>query len=72
MIGRDLLRAVWRKSSHSSGGSTADCIEVAALGRGTIAARDSKNPDGPVLGFSLHEWSSFVSSIKTGDLGNPG
>lgn len=89
MTGRDLPDTVWSKSSHSSGGSTAQCVEVAAVWRkssrsssGTegacvevavvdglmIAARDSKNPDGPVLGFAPREWLSFVARIKRGAL----
>jgi hypothetical protein len=68
MTGRDLPRAVWRKSSHSSGGSQGECVEVAAVGGPVIAARDSKNPDGPILAFTPHEWGSFVASIKNGAL----
>ncbi|MBW4721245.1 DUF397 domain-containing protein [Saccharothrix obliqua] len=36
----------WRKSTRST--NTDSCVEVA---RGLVAVRDSKNPDGPVLGF---------------------
>lgn len=57
----------WRKSSHSTG-SEGQCVEVAALaarptGR-MIRMRDSKNPDGPILSFSLAEWSAFLSHVR--------
>jgi hypothetical protein len=57
----------WRKSSHS-GSEGQECVEVAALttrhtGR-MIGMRDSKNPDGPVLSFSLTEWSFFIEDVK--------
>ncbi|HKR48494.1 MAG TPA: DUF397 domain-containing protein, partial [Pseudonocardiaceae bacterium] len=46
----DLSRAVWRKSSRSGlNGGTEDCVEVAVLGDGRIAVRDSKLPDGAAL-----------------------
>jgi hypothetical protein len=55
----------WRKSSHS-GTEGAECVEVAALARPgrMIAMRDSKNPGGPVLSFTPHEWSLFLGSVK--------
>ncbi|TMR03460.1 DUF397 domain-containing protein [Actinomadura soli] len=35
---------VWRKSSHSSDGTSGQCVEVAALS-GVVGIRDSKDPD---------------------------
>ncbi|RSN41756.1 MULTISPECIES: DUF397 domain-containing protein [Actinomadura] len=43
----DLSKATWRKASRS-GENGGDCVELAAL-PGTVAVRDSKDPDGPVL-----------------------
>jgi hypothetical protein len=63
MTGPDLSRAVWRKSSRSGSGQ-GTCVEVARLAR-TIAVRDSKNPDGPTLAFSSHEWRGLLTEIKT-------
>ncbi|MEU5845237.1 DUF397 domain-containing protein [Saccharopolyspora shandongensis] len=60
----DLTRAVWRKSSRSSGGS-ANCVEVANLVDAT-AVRDSKNPDGPALVFGAGTFSAFLDGIKAG------
>jgi hypothetical protein len=52
----------WRKSSYSNTG--ANCVEVARTRSGKVAVRDSKNPDGPVLSFSLDEWKAFVAKIQ--------
>ncbi|OLT38025.1 DUF397 domain-containing protein [Actinomadura sp. CNU-125] len=43
----DLSDATWRKSSRS-GENGGDCVEMAGL-PGTVAIRDSKDPEGPVL-----------------------
>ncbi|MFJ3953508.1 DUF397 domain-containing protein [Streptomyces libani] len=58
----------WFKSSYSDNGGA--CVEVAAnlvVSRGVVPVRDSKNPDGPALGFETAAWSSFVSSVKGGE-----
>ena len=60
----DLSRAQWRKSTRSSGNG--QCVEVAHLDE-VVAVRDSKNPDGPKLVFTRHEWASFIAGLK-----NPG
>ncbi|PKK16389.1 DUF397 domain-containing protein [Thermomonospora sp. CIF 1] len=54
---------VWRKASTSA--NNGSCVEV-ALGGAVVLARDSKDPDGPVLGFSPDEWRSFITSVKAG------
>lgn len=43
----DLTDVTWRKASRS-GENGGNCVELAGL-RGTVAVRDSKDPDGPVL-----------------------
>ncbi|MEV5829163.1 DUF397 domain-containing protein [Spirillospora sp. NPDC052242] len=43
----DLKNAEWRKATRS-GSNGGDCVELASLS-GTVAVRDSKDPDGPVL-----------------------
>ncbi|ATE57021.1 DUF397 domain-containing protein [Actinosynnema pretiosum] len=53
--------APWRKSSYSGNG--ASCVEIAPAGD-TIAARDSKNPTGPVLLFPEVSWSTFLHSLR--------
>jgi len=65
MTWTDLSRAVWRKSSRSAGnGGTEDCVEVAALGNGRIAVRDSKQPDGAVLFLTRAELAAWISDVK--------
>ena len=58
-----LARAIWRKSSHSSPTSN-NCVEVARNLPGIVAIRDSKDPDGGVLSFSLDEWKTFTANIR--------
>ncbi|WP_030911832.1 DUF397 domain-containing protein [Streptosporangium amethystogenes] len=62
----DLSNAVWRKSSLS-GPNGGQCVEVAANLPGTVAVRDSKDPDGAKLLFTPAQWRSFVGGIKSGD-----
>ncbi|RKT57571.1 DUF397 domain-containing protein [Saccharothrix australiensis] len=47
----------WRKSTYST--SQANCVEIRHL-NGTVAVRDSKNPDGPVLVFPTIDWRRVV------------
>ncbi len=54
----DLSNVVWRKSSRS--GAQGNCVEAAKLPDGTVAVRDSKNPDGAVLTFTPAEWDAFI------------
>lgn len=62
----DLDRAEWRKSSFSSG-SGGNCVEVATNLPGMVAARDSKDPDGPVLTLTPAQWRSFAAGVQRGD-----
>jgi hypothetical protein len=68
----DLSNANWRKSSFS-GDNGGNCVEVAKInGSGhasLIALRDSKDPDGPKLLFTPHEWDAFLSGAKEGEFG---
>lgn len=61
----DLSSAKWRKSSISEGNG-GDCVEVAKLANG-VGVRDSKSPDGPVLVFSLSEWTAFTDGVCAGE-----
>ncbi|MBB4777515.1 hypothetical protein F4557_005933 [Actinomadura catellatispora] len=33
-----------------------------------VLARDSKDPDGPVLGFGADAWGAFLDTVKSGRL----
>jgi hypothetical protein len=59
----DLSRAEWRKSSYSS--QSGNCVEVATNMPGTVAVRDSKDHQGPILAVSCHDWRVFVRRIKS-------
>ncbi|MET8014542.1 DUF397 domain-containing protein [Streptomyces sp. NPDC005271] len=54
---------MWHKSSYSNG-SGGNCVEIAGLGGERTAVRDSKDPGGPVLGFSLRAWGDFVAAVR--------
>lgn len=58
------VASVWRKSTRS-GGDEGSCVEVAGVGR-LVAARDSKDPAGPVLCFGQEAWRSLCTSVKSG------
>ncbi|MEU5896061.1 MULTISPECIES: DUF397 domain-containing protein [Streptomyces] len=49
----------WRKSSYSSNGSEADCVEAAEI-NDLVHVRDSKNTQGPILTVQGAAWSHFV------------
>jgi uncharacterized protein DUF397 len=53
----------WRRSRRCD---TGHCIEAALVGQ-EVAVRDSKDPNGPILRFSMDEWSSFVAGVREGD-----
>ncbi|MET7733980.1 DUF397 domain-containing protein [Streptomyces sp. NPDC005402] len=49
------------KSSHSSGNG--ECVEVARNHPHTVAVRDSKTPDGPILQVVPPTWTTFIRSL---------
>ncbi|MEU4712083.1 DUF397 domain-containing protein [Micromonospora purpureochromogenes] len=59
----DLTGAVWRKSTRS-GDNGGACVEVADNLPGIVAVRDSKDPMGPVLTFTLTAWTAFTTATK--------
>ncbi|MEU7893600.1 DUF397 domain-containing protein [Nonomuraea sp. NPDC049152] len=61
----DTSRAAWQKSSFCNGAST--CVEVAGLADGSVALRDSKEQDGPVLVFTPSEWDAFTAGVRDGE-----
>ncbi|GGK92886.1 hypothetical protein Sme01_59480 [Sphaerisporangium melleum] len=61
----DLTKAAWRKSRRS-GDTGGGCVEVAGNVPGVVAVRDSKNPSGPMLVFTPHEWGRFLDGVARG------
>lgn len=49
----------WRKSSFSDSSNGEDCVEIATT-PGLVHVRDSKNIDGPRLGFAPQAWADFI------------
>ncbi|MFG1958886.1 DUF397 domain-containing protein [Nonomuraea sp. NPDC049028] len=60
----DLSRAQWRTSSFS--GSNGQCVQVAFV-PDHVAVRDSKDPHGPALIFTLDEWAAFLAGARDGE-----
>jgi hypothetical protein len=58
---------MWVKSSRS-GGSGDNCVEVALNVPGTVAVRDSKEPDGHTLTFTPKDWHQFTSQLNNEQL----
>ncbi|MEU4092818.1 DUF397 domain-containing protein [Streptomyces sp. NPDC026673] len=69
LYARDLSEARWVKSSKSSGPYRPDCVEVAELGDGSVAVRDSNNKDMPPLRFTASEWAAFRDGVRDGEFG---
>lgn len=63
MPGRDTPQASFRKSTYSDGGQ--GCVEAATLDALRLV-RDSKDPDGPTLGFTPTAWTFFLDEVKEG------
>jgi hypothetical protein len=52
----------WRKASASG---FSGCVELAPFNG--ILVRDSKNPDGPVLAYTVEEVAAFIDGVKKGE-----
>jgi Domain of unknown function (DUF397) len=75
----DLSHVIWRKSSRSGNGDQ-NCVEIGTWRKGRrngnygkissaergVAVRDSKNPEGPKLAFTLPSWGVFADQAKQG------
>lgn len=57
----------FEKSSYST--LNGECVEVALNRPGTVAIRDSKDPEGPVLLFTPSAWTAFREELAAGRLG---
>jgi len=55
---------VWVRAKLCESGA---CVEVMFRPDGTVRVRDSKNPGGPVLGFTPEEWDAFTAGVRLGE-----
>ncbi|TDB90798.1 DUF397 domain-containing protein [Actinomadura sp. KC216] len=58
----DLIQSTWRKSSYS-GANGGECIEVARTPI-HFSVRDSKDPHGPKLTISHHDFRHLTQLLK--------
>ena len=61
----DLSTAAWRTSSFSNG--TGSCVEVALLGDGRSAVRNSNHPQAGVVLFTRAELDAWIKGVKAGE-----
>jgi hypothetical protein len=63
------LAVAWQKSRRSN--PTGSCVEMAALPDGSgVAVRNSRDPQGPALIFTIAEIEAFVLGAADGDFDN--
>jgi hypothetical protein len=61
---REVGEVIFRKSSYSD--ASKDCVEI-GMQENAVHVRDSKDPTGPRLTFTLSEWAAFVSGARAGE-----
>lgn len=65
LYARDLSGTSWRKSSFSND-IEFECVEVAELGDGAVALRDSTDHTREPLRFTAREWAAFTAGVRDG------
>jgi hypothetical protein len=65
MSATELEGAIWRKSQRSN--SQGACVELARLDSGTVAMRNSRDPQGTALIYPATAVRAMVSALRTGD-----
>ena len=65
LYARDLSGTPWRKSSFSND-IEFECVEVADLGGGAVALRDSTDHTREPLRFTAREWAAVTAGVRDG------
>jgi len=60
----------WRKSIASN--PSGNCVEVAELPDGTVAIRNSRDPQGPALVYTTAEVAAFLTGVRNGEFDDLG
>jgi hypothetical protein len=55
---------MWVKSSYSY--ANGNCVEVQREDT-RVSVRDSKDPSGPVLTFTVERWQAFIAGCQVGE-----
>jgi hypothetical protein len=55
----------WRKSSVSN--PSGNCVEAAALPDGSVALRNSRDPEGAALVYTRAEIAAFLAGVRNGE-----
>jgi hypothetical protein len=61
----ELVGASWRKSTYSN--SQGNCVEFAPLPDGSVAVRNSRDPQGPALVYTRAEIAALLAGAKDGE-----
>jgi hypothetical protein len=57
----------WLKAQCST--ANGQCVEIASTA-GKVLVRDSKDPDGPILVYTPHEFGAFLQGARNGEFDN--
>lgn len=66
MEDNELARATWRTATYTQGNGA--CVEVAGLGGGRVAVRDTKDRTGPAIVIAADQWRTFLTSTQKCEL----
>jgi hypothetical protein len=66
MEDNELARATWRTATYSM--ANGSCVEVAGLGGGRVAVRDTKDRTGPAIIMTAGQWRAMLATALRGDL----
>ena len=58
----------WQKSRRSN--PSGNCVECAALPDGSVAMRNSRDPEGAALIYTPAEIEAFLGGVRDGDFDN--